>query len=368
MSACFAASVFRMNCGFPFRVSFRKCLLCLNDRIFGIYLVVSLILVVVSLRPNIFLVSAISSLVLLIFFDQIRLQPWVYQYLLLLIILALQTKDEKDSAETLGLAQIIIAALYFWSGLQKLNFTFSHETLPKLLEPLQNFFPSIQFSFVFIGIGIALIETFIGCGLLFRKTRNFAVILAVTMHTLILTVLIAKNYNSIVWIWNAFLIAIVSTAFWKNDVSLKQIFDSANIKNWKIRTAKIIAFASILLPILSFFGLWDSYLSGALYSGNVAVGVVRINDDLFEKLPTKARQSVFQTKNSGEKMLPFVEWSLSDLNVPVYPEQRVFKQITAEICRLSENKKQVELIVKNRPSIFDGSYNVTRMSCEHLEK
>jgi len=338
------------------------------DRIFGIYLVVSLILVVVSLRPNIFLVSAISSLVLLIFFDQIRLQPWVYQYLLLLGIFALQTKDEKDSAETLGLAQIIIAALYIWSGVQKLNFTFSHETLPKLLEPLQNFFPSIQFSFVFIGIGIALIETFIGCGLLFRKTRNFAVILAVTMHTLILTVLIAKNYNSIVWIWNAFLIAIVSTAFWKNDVSLKQIFDSANIKNWKIRTAKIIVFASILLPILSFFGLWDSYLSGALYSGNVAVGVVRINDDLFEKLPTKARQSVFQTKNSGEKMLPFVEWSLSDLNVPAYPEQRVFKQITAEICRLSENKKQVELIVKECPSIFDGSYNVTRISCEHLEK
>lgn len=338
------------------------------DRIFGICLVVSLILVVVSLRPKIFMVSAVSSLVLLIFFDQMRLQPWVYQYLLLFGILALQTNDEKDSAETFSLTQIIIAALYFWSGLQKLNFTFSHETLPKLLEPLQTVFPSIQFPFVFIGIGIALIETFIGCGLLFRKTRNFAVILAVTMHAMILTVLIAKNYNSVVWIWNAVLIAIVLTAFWKNDGSIKQIFDSANVKNWKIQTAKIIAFASILLPILSFFGFWDSYLSGALYSGNVAVGVVRINDNLYEKLPPKARESVFQTKNSGEKMLPFVEWSLSDLNVPAYPEPRVFKQITAEICHLSENKKQVELIVKDRPSIIDGNYNVTRINCEQLEK
>lgn len=368
-----AGIVFSFELWFPLARSFPRVPVffevpVLFDRILTIILVISLISLIFLHKTKIILLTAIASLILLIFFDQIRLQPWVYQYLLLLGIFALQTKDEKDSAETLGLAQIIIAALYFWSGVQKLNFTFSHETLPKLLEPLQILFPSIQFPFVFIGIGIALIEAFIGCGLLFRKTRNFAVILAVTMHTIILTVLIAKNYNSIVWIWNAFLIAIVVTAFWKNDVSIKQILDSANVKNWKIQAAKIITFASVLLPILSFFGLWDSYLSGALYSGNVAVGVVRINDDLFEKLPPKARQSVFQTKNGGEKMLPFVEWSLSDLNVPAYPAQRVFEKVAGEICNLADDQNQVELIVKERPAILDGKYNLMRTNCEKLGK
>lgn len=340
----------------------------LIDRILTVIFVISLLLSALSFRQKIFLSSAAFTLVLLIFFDQMRLQPWLYQYLLLLVILALQPKDETNSSKTLGFAQIIIAGLYFWSGVQKLNFTFSHETLPILLEPFQNLFPSIQLPFVFIGITIALTEIFIGCGLLFRKARNMSVVLAIATHTAILTVLIAKNYNQIVWIWNIFLIAAVVTVFWKNDVSIKQIIAFADEKKRKIYAAKIITSASVLLPILSFFGLWDAYLSGALYSGNTAVGVVRISDDLFEKLPPKVRESIFQTKIGGEKFLPFLEWSLAETGVPAFPAQRVFKKIAAEICQIADDKSGVELIVKERPAILDGSYQLTRTNCELIEK
>lgn len=195
---------------------------------------------------------------------------------------------------------------YFWSGLQKLNFTFLHETLPKLFG---NIFSEINPPFVFIGISIALIEIFTGIGLVFQKTRKLAVFSTVLIHTAILILLVAMNYNQIVWIWNLVLILLVFTAFWKSDISFKQVFQKSESR--KINFAKVIVAASVLLPILSFFGLWDSYLSGALYSGNVAVGVVRINDDLYEKLPPKARENVFQTKNGGEKMLPLVEWSIA---------------------------------------------------------
>jgi hypothetical protein len=338
------------------------------DRLLTFVFVVSLFLTMFFQRLKIVVISAISSLVWLMFFDQIRLQPWVHQYLLLLIIFAFQTKDEKDSSETLGSAQIIIAGLYFWSGVQKLNFTFSHETLPILLEPLQSIFPSIRFPFVLIGITIALIEILIGGGLLFRKARNVSVVSALAMHIGILTILVAKNYNQIVWIWNLFLIAAVVIVFWKNDASVKQIITFAGEKERKISAAKIIALASVLLPVLSFFGVWDAYLSGALYSGNTAVGVVRINDNLYEKLPPKARESVFKTKNGGEKMLPLLEWSLAELNVPAYPAQRVFEKVTGEICKLADDQTQVELIVKERPAILDGKYNLTRTNCEKLGK
>ena len=338
------------------------------DRILTVILVISLILSALSFRSKIFLSSAALALVLLVFFDQMRLQPWVYQYLLLLIILALQSKDETDSEQTISLAQIIIAGLYFWSGVQKLNFTFSHETLPLLLAPVENLFPSAYLQYIFIGIIIALAEALIGGGLLFRKTRNLAVGSAVIMHAGILILLIARNYNSIVWVWNAVLMAAVVILFWKTEISIKQLIVSASERNWKTQAAKLITALSISLPVLSFAGFWDSYLSGALYSGNTAVGVVRISDDLYEKLPPKARESVFQTKSGGEKILPFHEWAIIELNVPAYPADRVFKKIASEVCRLTDDKNQVELIIKMRPEIWDGSYELTRMNCGKLEQ
>lgn len=330
------------------------------ERILNAILIISLISAMFFQKEKLFLITTIFSLGLLIFFDQNRLQPWVYQYFLIFTVIILAEKDEEKS---LGLIQVLLAALYFWSGLQKLNFTFLHETLPKLFG---NIFPEINLPFVFIGILIALIEIFTGIGLVFQKTRKFAVFSAIMTHTTILILLIAVNYNQIVWVWNFTLILSVFTAFWKSENSLKETFQTFN--TIKVKSVTAVVAASILLPISSFFGLWDSYLSGTLYSGNVAVGVIRIDSEVFEKLPPNARQSVFQTKTGSEKMLPLVEWSLADLNVPVYPEPRVFRQIATEICKLGENKKQLELIVKERPFFLNGSFKVQRLNCEQLEK
>lgn len=314
------------------------------------------------------MIAAVSSLFILIFFDQTRLQPWVYQYLLLLVVLAShnwQREDEFGSNQTLGLVQFLIAGLYFWSGVQKLNFSFSHETLPILLTPLQNRFPSTSLPFVWLGVGMALIEAFIGCGLLWGRTRNLSVCLAVAMHLSILGLLIAKDYNSIVWVWNATLMLLVIAAFWKSGVSVKQTIQE--VENRKSIIAKLIVAASLLLPVLSFWGWWDMYLSGALYSGNVEIGVIRVNEEIIEKLPPKAQQSVFKTKSSGEKMLPLFEWAIAELNVPVYPEQRVFKEVFRDVCGLADDKNGIELIIKGKPAILDGRYQIARMSCAEIE-
>lgn len=338
------------------------------ERLLTVTLIISLISIIFSQRLRIFSVAAIASLILLIFFDQMRLQPWVYQYTLLLAVITLcdwQTEDEADATLALGLAQIIIAGLYFWSGVQKLNFSFSHETLPMLLSPLQNLFPSIQLSFVLLGIGMVLVEAFIGCGLLFRKTRNLSVCLAVAMHAIILGFLIAKSYNSIVWIWNATLIPIVFISFWRSNISFKQTIQAES--DWKGKIAKSIVAASVLLPVLSFVGWWDMYLSGALYSGNTETAVIRINENFLEKLPQKAQEVVFETK-SGEKILPLFEWAINELNVPAYPERRVSRETARKVCNLTNDKNQIELIIKERPAILDGSYKVSRISCAELEK
>lgn len=295
-----------------------------------------------------------------------HLQPWAYEYSLIFTVYFWhdwEIEDESAKNRTIGLVQIIIAGIYCWSGLQKLNFNFSHDILPSLFIPIQNLFPSLNIPFGFLGIAIPVSEFLIGCGLLFRKTRNIAVSLAVAMHLIILSLLIAKNYNSIVWFWNLTLIFANIFAFWKSDISLKAVLQ---IEKYSVR--KVIVLAVVSLPILNFFGLWDSFLSGAYYSGNTEIPAIYINDEVFEKLPPTAKSSVFQTQNTNKKVLPPFEWSIADTNAPVYLEERVFRQVTLEICKLATDKNQVELIIRKRPAILDGSYQVKRISCAEIEK
>ena len=299
-------------------------------------LVVSLILTISLPKPKTFLLIIIASIVLLFFFDQMHLQPWVYEYSLIFAVyfwLDWNAQDESANNRTIGLTQIIIAGIYCWSGLQKLNFNFSHDILPSLFVPIQNLFPSLNIPFGFLGIAIPLTEFLIGCGLLFRKTRNIAVVLAVSMHTIILTLLIAKNYNSIVWFWNLTLIFADVFAFWKSDISLKKVLQ---FEKYSVR--KIIILAAVSLPILNFFGYWDSFLSGAYYSGNTEIPAIYITEEVFEKLPPAAKSTVFQTQTTNKKVLPPFEWSIADTNAPVYLEERVFRQIALEVCKLTAEK------------------------------
>lgn len=329
-------------------------------------LVISLILTISIHKPKTLLLIIIASILLLFLFDQMHLQPWVYEYSLIFTVYFWhdwESEDESASNRTIGLVQIVIAGIYCWSGLQKLNFNFSHDILPSLFIPIQNLFPTLQIPFGFLGIAIPLTEFLIGCGLLFRKTRKITVCLVVAMHTIIVCLLIAKNYNSIVWFWNLTLIFANIFAFWKNDVSLKEI-----LKLEKYSARKFIVLAAASLPILNFFGYWDSFLSGAYYSGNTEISAIYINDEVFEKLPPTAKASVFQTKISNKKILPPFEWSIADTNAPVYLEERVFRQITLEICKLTTDKNQVELIIRKRPAIFDGNYEIKRIDCGELEK
>ncbi|MBS1793009.1 MAG: hypothetical protein JSS81_04100 [Acidobacteria bacterium] len=313
-------------------------------------------------RSRVFPALALGALLLFAVFDQTRLQPWVCQYALLLAVAAFgnprRNDDDAAANRTLGLAQTVVAMLYFWSGAQKLNYSFAHELLPKLFE---NLFSTGNWPLGALALAIALTEMLIGVGLLVRRTRKLAVCAAIAMHLTILAALVAKDYNRVVWLWNAALIALVAGLFRQSGVSIAEAFRGPAKRSEKL-LAGIVA-AAVLLPVLSFFGLWDMYLSGALYSGNTEIAVIRIDDASFGKLPPKARSVVFRVQTTGERMLPLFEWALADLNVPAYPESRVSEQIARAVCRMTEDKASTELIVREKPGVFDGSWRLKRSGC-----
>ncbi|HEX8708785.1 MAG TPA: hypothetical protein VF723_11125 [Pyrinomonadaceae bacterium] len=340
------------------------------DYLASVLLFAALALTAISRRPGPYLACALALTALLVVLDQTRLQPWVYQYFLMLGVLACGRWGEANEAaagRTLAASQLIIAALYFWSGAQKLNWSFGHEVMPALLASAGVRWPGADAAYLPVaGLVVAACEAFIGIALLVRITRRAAVVLALAMHSLLLLILVAASHNSVVWAWNAGMMVMVGLLFWRMD----QPHDWRTLGRWRGAESAGHSVRAVLLlcglaPALSFAGWWDLYLSAALYSGNAPVAVARISEPVRAMLPASAGRQVFAT-GRGELMLPFYEWSLAELNVPPYPEVRVYRQLARELCRSAGGPEEIELIVKESPSRLDGGYAVSRADCSAL--
>lgn len=318
-------------------------------------LIAVLVLVTITSHRRRYLVASVVLTAVLVLLDQTRLQPWVYQYAIVLALLSFASIANQQAVVAAN--QLVIATLYFWSGLHKLSWSFVYEVAPRLFD-----LSGLSLSpgaLTIIALTIAVFETLIGIGLLVRRTRRIAVVLACLMHTIILFTLIFSHINTAVWPWNLAMIAITFILFWRNEDSL---FEYLRWRRDYLPTAVLIC---SVLPALSFMGWWDLYLSGALYSGKSSVGVMRISEGLRERLPAKARELTFKT-GRGELMLPFYEWSVADLNVPPYPEGRVYRQIARDLCKLDIDTQVNALIIKGRPALTNGSYELTVTACAEL--
>ena len=186
------------------------------------------------------------------------------------------------------------------------------------------------------------------------------------MHLLLLLMLVAAHRNGVVWPWNVVMMIMVVLLFWRYDGSIvrraRWHWHSSDLVR---QLPKAVVVICGLAPALSFVGWWDQYLSASLYSGKNPVGVVRINESLRERLPETAARQVFTT-TSGELMLPFYEWSLADLNVPPYPEVRIYRRLAKQICEYAKDDQGIELIIKDRISLIAGGFVVIRTDCSGL--
>jgi hypothetical protein len=80
------------------------------------------------------------------------------------------------------------------------------------------------------------------------------------------------------------------------------------------------------IPTLAFFGWWDSYLSASLYSGNITSGAILVSDTVRNELPEYVRGYVKHV-DGANNVLQISRWSFGELNVPPYPEVRIYRDI-----------------------------------------
>jgi hypothetical protein len=311
---------------------------------------------------SVFLVAA----GLMSFWDQERWQPWFVEYFFLLAAIGLcgwrKLKPLRESS-ALNVGRMIVAATYFWSGLQKLNANFVHETWPDIARPVLRLLPPrLGQTPAFLALAIPLVEIAISVGLITRRYRSRSVVLAITTHVVVLVLLVAGGENTVVWPWNIAMMLLVVVLFWQeNETGATKIL---------VPTGAFHVFALLffgLLPVLSFFDLWDSYLSAALYSGNTDQAVIYVSAAAVAQLPLSLRPHIWQ--RSQPFFLDINRWAYSELNVPLYPEPRIYRRVAAEVCReAGVFAGDMKLRIKKKPNLFTAARESEYYDCEHLDE
>lgn len=278
------------------------------------------------LQLSVIIIEILSCLL-----DQNRWQPWEYEYIFITLALLINYKNDKSA---LSVIAFIFVAVYFYSGLSKINVIFS-QGIEHVLTRAGIFHKSnshlYNFLIYHIGYASGIIELSLGIGLLFKRTKKISAILLIIMHFFILVTFgpPGLNYDVIIWPWNVVMILILYVLF------ISQPCISIEYKIIKRRWNILFFILFGIMPIFNFFGYWDYFLSSSLFS-----------------LKTPNLFICISKPGSSEELQPFFvinknkflcdsnsitinvrTWSFQELKVPVYPELRVYKSIKAQIIK-----------------------------------
>lgn len=325
-------------------------------------LVVLLLLVAVRARPRAYAAAFVALASLHVLFDESRLQPWFYQYLFMMLALAAHTWRDEDAREPLRACALVVACVYFWSGVQKLNPQFFAEVMPSLVAPYVERLPALFARLLTpLGVLIPLTEICAGLMLLTRKWRRAGVVLALATHATVLLMFVPVRRNNVIWPWNVAMAAFVLILFRRGAGGVRDFLPRRALS---IQTAALVLFG--LMPALSLFGLWGQYLSSALYSGNVARAEFALSERVASKLPPRVGSKL---RPDGEGFrLDLGHWSYAELNAPAYPSEKVYRAATETLCKLAESPSDVRLEVEARPRFFFGETRTTTFDCDAFSK
>jgi hypothetical protein len=309
----------------------------------GLCLLVITHLFVGNKQPLILL--SLIVVVVLSLFDQSRWHPWFYQYSLMLFSLLFINDEQNDNSATdaLNISRLIIICIYVWSGLHKFNSHFYDEIIPWMIDGLIPNVPSGIISL--IAHSIPFIEIAIGILLVFQRTRFIAIIGAIASHLFILIALgpLGRDQNQVIIPWNLAMIAFVLILFKKDDIlSLRSLIVGRSLQ------AKIVAILVVVMPFFNTLNRWDSYLSFALFSGNIPKASYYVTPEGYSELPSHVQPYCLTDSASGMYMIDIIDWADSYFHASLYPEPRIYESVANY---LAKNLKKGEMLMVHHERI-----------------
>jgi predicted DCC family thiol-disulfide oxidoreductase YuxK len=336
------------------------------DYIVFIVMLLLLLLSLVKLTSRRYLIVFSIIFAVYALFDQSRLQPEFYQFVLMSVALSLYPWSDKSGRGRTVMIHIccfIIASLYVYSGLQKANASFITQVFPWFVEPVIRFLPiEMARNILLTGFFIPVIETGIGIALFTKRFRRPAVIVAICMHLFILFSLgpFGHNWNSVVWPWNIAMCCFAFILFWGN-----KSFTLSSVLSVRQPVSLLIVILCGILPFFSFFNLWDSYLSASLYSGNTQTAQLIVQRREMKSIDPRLAKYI-TTQNQKYAGIDIGTWSYEEMNVPSYPQTRIFKSITKSLCQKSLIPKDSLVQINGKPNWITGEVFTNDYSCANL--
>jgi len=247
-----------------------------------------LVALVVSALPKVPVwcrVVPVGIIAVLVALDQSRFQPWIFMYAVILLVAAFASRIEGRNAGILMTLRFMLAAQYFWSGLQKANDSFIEQVWPTFADPLFGALHLPLSAGHAAGFVVPLLEVAVGCCLFVPRTRRIGVIGACVTHATILASLLASGEKH----------RRLGLERRNASVRLRAVLERDErpvdcLVNSEISAGHCVRLVGRVLPALSFVGYWDSYPSWALYSGNTAQAVVVIDPAALNTLPDVLRR------------------------------------------------------------------------------
>ena len=296
----------------------------------------------------------------LILLDQHRLQPWAYQFLILSVIFA-----ATSPRQTWFMARVLTISIYLYSALSKFDYQFFTTLGPDFFRPVLDLLgetgrqlDSAQlskwtwiFPFGELAVGLALI---------FPKGRSVGLWGAVLLHVGLLWILgpLGLNHQPGVLLWNLFFIVQAVFLFGNGTIFCRTEppRDSATPREEVTALApgaggQRLAFgvwiAALLLPLASACNLYDHWPGWQLYAPRTSRVKLELRPDLKGTLPQPWLK--YWKDSEGEAAyhpwceFDLAQWSLTELGVPIYPQDRFQAGVALALARRLENERGIRV-------------------------
>lgn len=250
--------------------------------------------------------------------DQLRLQPWVYQFLVMGTLLAIL-----PPGSAMAFGRIYMVSVYLHSGLSKLDTPFAQEMGPLFLRTFARVCRFDASGLLRPGREACVLampagEIVVAILLLFRPTRAVGLLGLLAIHAALLVILgpWGLGHSTIVLIWNVALAAEECLLFWPPGRS------GFLPMRWTARVVLIgVPFAIVLvMPLFERLGLYDSWPSHALYASHCERSRIEFGAWRSERQPLAVR-AASSPHGAGWSLNP-TDWTRAVRGVPVYPQRR----------------------------------------------
>jgi Methylamine utilisation protein MauE len=321
-----------------------------------------------SLRPRGLWLFVVSLTVLLPPSQQ-RLQPWAWEFLLMALVLGLSPPEH-----ALKLLRWLIASIYVYSALSKLDVAFFHAEGQMLLDGLLKASGLSAALWTdrarWFAIGLFPIgELAIGIGLLIPALRRWAVWGSYVMHTLLLLTLgpLGLGHRPGVLIWNVYFIAQNWLLF--RTVLVAGPADNSDTRvaepSHRVRTLLVtgIITAAIVCPFLQNWGWFDVWPSWAVYSARPSQVTMQVREGRVDDLPAGLQAFVGRPEVLTEwRPVNLDAWSFAALNCPIYPQERFRIAVILAVAAHAQLGDDVRVTVDGPPNRWTGERESTTMT------